>query len=100
MDGHQQREVVSALERALRAGGALDAAGLRTGASAIRRLNQLPVYDGVPDLLEEIAAGIEAHDTAGALSVAQQLREVIGDNPVALLVDNVMAALESLNGRR
>ena len=77
---------------------AQDVAGLRTGAGAIRRLNQLPVYDGVPDLLEQIAAGIEAHDIAAALGVAQQLREVIGDNPVAPLVDKVVAALALLNG--
>ncbi|MCI2974877.1 MAG: hypothetical protein MP439_02225 [Ferrimicrobium sp.] len=99
MDGHQQREVISALERALRAGGACDPAGLRTGASVVRRLNQLPVYDGVPDLLEQIAVSIEAYDAPAALCAAQQLRAVLGDSPIAPLVDKIVATLGLPDGR-
>ena len=94
MNGRRQREVVSALERALRGGATGDLGALEQGAVTIRRLNQLPAYSEVPALLATIALTLKTGaDVRTAYQAIGRLREVVGDSPVAPLVDGLLRAV-------
>ncbi|WP_298347532.1 hypothetical protein [Ferrimicrobium sp.] len=95
MDGQQQREVISALERSLRSAIASDVVGLSQGAVAIRRLNQLPVYEAVPDLLEELAVCLREQDRTGAHETATRLYQILRGGPFEPLIAALIASLSS-----
>lgn len=95
MDGQRQREVISALDRSLRCAIAGDVAGLGQGAVAIRRLNQLPVYEAVPDLLEELAVCLREPDRAAAHETASRLYQILKGGPFEPLIATLVRSLSS-----
>ncbi|WP_298208107.1 hypothetical protein [Ferrimicrobium sp.] len=93
MDGQRQREVISALDRSLRSAIVGDIAGLRQGAATVRRLNQLPVYEELPDILERLADRLAKSDPLAANDVASQLAFVLTGGPFEPLVDELIRSL-------
>jgi hypothetical protein len=95
MDGQRQREVVSALERALRAAVAGNAELVRGGADSIRELNQLAAYAQVPDALDWVADRLATKDRKGAVKGAFRLHDLLDGGPFLPLVDELIDALST-----
>ncbi len=93
MDGQRQREVVSALERALRAAVVGNVELVRRGADSIRELNQLALYAELPDTLDLVADRLTAKDNTGAKVAALKLHDLLGGGPFLPLVDELIASL-------
>lgn len=95
MDGQRQREVVSALERALRAAIAGDLELVRGGAKTIRELNQLASYDQVPEALVGLADRLAVEDRSEAKAEASRLRQLLESSPFQPLVDELIDSLST-----
>ncbi|KJE75990.1 hypothetical protein [Ferrimicrobium acidiphilum] len=93
MDGQRQREVVSALERALRAAVVGNFELVRRGADSIRELNQLALYAELPDVLDFVADRLAAKDHIGAQEAALKLHALLDGGPFLPLVDELIASL-------
>lgn len=93
MDGQRQREVVSALERALRAAVIGNAELVRHGADSIRELNQLALYEELPDILDLVADRLTAKDLIGAKAGALKMYDLLDGGPFLPLLNELIASL-------
>jgi len=80
--GQRQREVITAIERALGAIEAGDAAGVESAASKIQELNELAAYDAVPQLLLELAGALRRSEGAGVVATLGELEVALGPGPL------------------
>jgi hypothetical protein len=85
--GRQQREVVSAIERAIRAVKRGDVPAIRTAAAAIAQLDAAHVYPDVPAALLALADG--QNSAADVTQPFTRLRAALGPGPLAAELEDV-----------
>ena len=84
--GKQQREVVSAIERAIKAVKRGDAQAIRTAAATIAQLDAAHVYPDVPAALQALAD--VQNQAADVTQLFTRLREALGPGPLAAELDD------------
>ena len=85
--GKQQREVVSAIERAIKAVERRDADAVRSAAATIAQLDTAGLYPDVPAALQALA---DVHNSAAEVAqLFTRLREALGPGPLAAELDTV-----------
>lgn len=87
MDGQQQRRALTAAERSIKLAFAGDPEGARRAAATAETLDQLGLYEGLPDLIVAVGTPPD-HDRIEALTNA------LGPGPLAALVEELSAAEE------
>lgn len=94
MDGHQQRQALSAAERSLEhlASGRHDDA--RRAAARAAELDQVEAFAGLPDALGHVADDIERQQQI-TMEHFRALEAVIGPGPLAALLEPLRARISS-----
>ena len=77
--GREQREAVSAIERAIKAIGQRDSATIRKAAATIGELDRAGVYRDLPSRLQQVADAFDA----GTAADLQDVVDALGPGPLA-----------------
>jgi hypothetical protein len=91
MDGLRQRQVVSALERALDAMERGDVASVAREAATISRLNQREDLRELPTVLVALAEALAAGDEEEGRRQLRLLGELLGPSPLSARAAHVVA---------
>ena len=91
MDGHSQRQALTAAERSIEALGRKDAAGARTAIATAVEKDQVGLFAALADAIQMAASELE--DT-GDLSEAtwNTIADAVGPGPLQGLVESVRGA--------
>jgi hypothetical protein len=86
MDGHLQRQALTAAERAIEALGRKDPAGARMAVASAVEKDQVGVFAQLADAVYLAASQLEAEEEISA-STWNQLADAVGPGPLQALVE-------------
>jgi hypothetical protein len=88
MDGHAQRNALTAAEQAIRALGGANAAKARANAAKAAELDQAGVFAALPDAVGRAAVDLETSGTIGE-AAWRAVEDAVGPGPLMFLVEEV-----------